>query len=155
HIKNRLEFEAELARLNRSGLLGDAAARAETRGSGALIGDLPTRSFSDESNTLILPAGASASRQWPQHSSSSYGEIDSLAILPLANAASDPGMEYLSEGITESIINSLSQLPKLRVIPRSTVFRYKGGEVDPQQAGREMNVRAVLSGRVLQLGDSL
>jgi serine/threonine protein kinase/Flp pilus assembly protein TadD len=152
HIKSRLEFEMELARLNRGDLLRGELPRTETRSSGRLVSELSTHGFSEEFNTLILPTGYSSS---PQRSSGSYGEIDSLAILPLANASSDPGMEYLSEGITESIINSLSQLPKLRVIPRSTVFRYKGTEVDPQQAGRELNVRAVLTGRVLQLGDSL
>jgi TolB-like protein/Flp pilus assembly protein TadD len=81
--------------------------------------------------------------------------IDSLAVLPLANASTDVQMEYLSDGITESIINSLSQLPKLRVVPRSTVFRYKGSEVDPQEIGRALGVRAVLTGRVLQLEELL
>src|SRR5438552_255801 len=81
--------------------------------------------------------------------------ITSLAILPLANASADPNMEYLCDGIAESIINSLSQLPKLRVMARSTVFRYKGKEVDPQRVGRELNVDAVLTGRVIQRGDTL
>ena len=81
--------------------------------------------------------------------------IDSLAVLPLANASTDPNMEYLSDGITESIINNLSQLPKLRVMARTTVFRYKGKEVDPQEVGRVLGVRAVLTGRVLQLGERL
>lgn len=81
--------------------------------------------------------------------------IDSLAILPLANASSDPNAEYLSDGITESIINSLSQLPQLKVMARSTVFRYKGKEVEAQQVGRELSVRAVLMGRVLAIGDQL
>lgn len=81
--------------------------------------------------------------------------IDSLAILPLINAGGDPDTEYLSDGITESIINNLSQLPKLRVMARSTVFRYKGKEVDPQRAGQELSVRAALTGRVLQRGDLL
>ena len=81
--------------------------------------------------------------------------IDSLAILPFTNASADPNAEYLSDGITESIINSLSQLPKLRVVPRSTVFRYKGREASPQEVGRELNVRAVFSGDVLQHGDLL
>jgi TolB-like protein/Flp pilus assembly protein TadD len=81
--------------------------------------------------------------------------IDSLAVLPLANASTEPQMEYLSDGITESIINSLSQLPKLRVVPRSTVFRYKGSEIDPQEIGRALGVRAVLTGRVLQLDELL
>lgn len=81
--------------------------------------------------------------------------INSLAVLPLVNESADPQAEYLSDGITESIINSLSQLPKLRVVPRSTVFRYKGKEVDPQVIGRELGVRAVLSGRMFQLDDLL
>jgi len=75
--------------------------------------------------------------------------IDSLAVLPLANASTEQQMEYLSDGITESIINSLSQLPKLRVVPRSTVFRYKGIAADPLDVGRALGVRAVLTGRVL------
>jgi serine/threonine-protein kinase len=81
--------------------------------------------------------------------------IDSLAILPLANASADPNLEYLSDGITETIINNLSKLPKLRVMARSTVFRYKGKQVDPQQVGYDLNVHAVLTGRVLLLGDRL
>ena len=79
----------------------------------------------------------------------------SVAILPLLNMSGDANAEYLSDGITESIINSLSQLPSLRVLARSTVFRYKGLDVDPQSVGREMNVRAVLTGRLIQLDDNL
>ncbi|HYH87173.1 MAG TPA: tetratricopeptide repeat protein [Pyrinomonadaceae bacterium] len=81
--------------------------------------------------------------------------IDSLAVLPLANASQDPQAEYLCDGITESIINSLSQLPKLRVVPRATVFRYKGRDADPLAAGREMDVRGVLTGRLLKVGELL
>ena len=81
--------------------------------------------------------------------------IDSLAVLPFANASADPNSEYLSDGITESIINSLSQLPSLRVMARTTVFRYKGKEIDPQKVGQDLGVRAVLSGRLLQRGDTL
>ena len=81
--------------------------------------------------------------------------IDSLAILPLVNETDDPETEYLSDGITESLINNLSQLPKLRVLPRSTVFPYKGCEMDLAELSRELNVRAVLTGRVVQRGDTL
>ena len=81
--------------------------------------------------------------------------IDSLAILPLINAGDDPDTEYLSDGITESIINNLSQLPKLRVMARSSVFRYKGQEPDPQIVGQQLGVRGLLTGRVLQRGDLL
>jgi TolB-like protein len=79
-----------------------------------------------------------------------YGAaISSLAILPLVNTSTDAEAEYFSDGITESIINSLSQLPRLRVMARSTVFRYKGQDIDPQEVGRRLGVRAVLTGRVL------
>jgi len=81
--------------------------------------------------------------------------INSLAVLPLANASADAQAEYLSDGITESLINSLSHLPQLRVMARSTVFRYKGQAVDPQEVGRQLQVQAVLLGRVLPLGDQL
>jgi eukaryotic-like serine/threonine-protein kinase len=81
--------------------------------------------------------------------------IDSLAVLPLANAGDDTGTEYLSDGITTSIINSLSLLPRLRVMARSTVFRYKNRDLDAQAIGRELGVRAVVTGRVIQFGDSL
>ena len=81
--------------------------------------------------------------------------IDSIAILPLANASNDPNAEYLSDGITEGIINKLSQLPKLKVMARSTVFRYKNRDVDAQTVGRELRVRAVLTGVVKQVGERL
>jgi serine/threonine protein kinase/tetratricopeptide (TPR) repeat protein len=81
--------------------------------------------------------------------------IDSIAVLPFVNGSGDPDSEYLSDGITESLINNLSQLPALRVTARSTVFRYKGKETDPQKIGQDLKVRAVLSGRLLQRGDTL
>jgi TolB-like protein/Tfp pilus assembly protein PilF len=80
---------------------------------------------------------------------------NSIAVLPLANASQDPNMEYLSDGITESLINSLSQLPDVRVLARSTMFRFKGQDVDPQAVGKQLGVDTVLTGRVVQVGDSL
>ncbi|HSB10793.1 MAG TPA: protein kinase [Blastocatellia bacterium] len=91
----------------------------------------------------------------PVRRTRSRRSIDSLAILPLINASGDPDAEYLSDGITESIINNLSQLPKLRVMASSTVFRYKGKDVRPQRIGQELGVRAALTGRVVQRGDHL
>jgi len=81
--------------------------------------------------------------------------IDSIAVLPFVNVSGDPETEYLSEGIPESLSNSLAQLPDLRVLPRSMVARFKGKEIDIQKAGKELNVRAIVTGRVLQRGDSL
>ena len=83
------------------------------------------------------------------------GVIDSIAVLPFANASADPEMEYLSDGITENIINTLSRLPALRVLPRSTVFRYKDKLEDPQQIGKALGVRAVLTGKIVQRGNQL
>jgi eukaryotic-like serine/threonine-protein kinase len=81
--------------------------------------------------------------------------IDSLAVLPFHNVSGDPEHEYLSDGITGSLINRLATVPKLKVMAQSTVFRYKGGDIDPQAIGRELNVRAVLTGRMIQSGGSL
>ena len=79
----------------------------------------------------------------------------SLAILPFVNTGNDPQIEYITDGITESIINSLSQLPGLRVVPRSLVFRYKGQQSDPSTTGLALNARTILTGRVVQQGDLL
>jgi TolB-like protein/Tfp pilus assembly protein PilF len=81
--------------------------------------------------------------------------IDSLAVLPLLNASADPSLEYLSDGITDSVTNILSRLPQLRVMARSTVSRYKDRDVDPQEVARELGVRAVLVGRLLRFEDKL
>lgn len=80
--------------------------------------------------------------------------IDSIAVLPFINQ-NEPSEEWLSDGVTESIINSLTQLPNLKVSARNSVFRYKGKNVDPVVAGTELGVRAVLTGRVMQRGDNL
>src|SRR5439155_17326654 len=82
------------------------------------------------------------------YSARTAGPIDSIAVLPLVNASNDPNTEYLSDGITESIINNLSQLPQLKVMALSTVFRFKNKEIDPQNIGRDLKVRAVLTGRL-------
>jgi TolB-like protein len=79
----------------------------------------------------------------------------SLAVLPFINTGADPQIEYLTDGITESIINSLSQLPGLRVVPRSLVFRYKGMQADPATIGLALNARTILTGHVAQHGDLL
>jgi len=79
--------------------------------------------------------------------------IDSIAVIPFENASGDPDTEYLSDGIAESVIDSLSQLPQLQVIARSTVSRYKGKKMDPLLIGRELGVDGVVTGQVLQRGD--
>jgi TolB-like protein/Tfp pilus assembly protein PilF len=79
----------------------------------------------------------------------------SIAVLPFDNQNRDPDTDYLSDGIPESIINSLSQLSQLKVMARSAVFQYKGKEVDPRKVGRDLGVRAVLMGRLIQQGNNL
>jgi TolB-like protein/Flp pilus assembly protein TadD len=83
------------------------------------------------------------------------GAVDSIAVLPFVNASHNPEMEYLGDGITENLINSLSQLPGLTVMSRSSVFHYKGRDMDAQAIGRGLKVRAVLTGRVIERSDSL
>jgi serine/threonine protein kinase/Flp pilus assembly protein TadD len=81
--------------------------------------------------------------------------IDSLAVMPFVNVGADPNNEYLSEGITENLINSLSQLPKLRVVPRSLSLAYKGKDIDPRKVGQDLRVRAILMGKIVHRTDSL
>jgi eukaryotic-like serine/threonine-protein kinase len=81
--------------------------------------------------------------------------IDSVAVLPFVNASADPNAEYLSDGITESLINSLSTLPHLKVMSRDSAFMYKGKDTDARAVGQTLGVRAVLKGRVLQHNDDL
>jgi eukaryotic-like serine/threonine-protein kinase len=90
-----------------------------------------------------------------EHLAPSGEAIDSLAVLPFVNETADPNTEYLADGISDSVINSLSRLPKLRVISLNAVLRYRGKQIDPQAVGRDLNVRAVLMGSMTQQGDSL
>ena len=93
---------------------------------------------------------------WYYKSAGRGGEtIDSVVVLPFVNASGDPNEEYFSDGITESLINSLSQLPHLAVKSRDSAFMYKGKDADARTVGRELGVRAVFKGRVMQRGDTL
>ena len=135
-----IEFEA---RLRRSGDKMSSSSMAT-----AVIN--PTLPASTSASQSVSGGGSSPTRK-----RRATKAIDSLAVMPLVNASSDPEMEYLSDGITESIINKLAHLPKLRVMARASVFRYKGRDLDPQQIGSELNVRAVVTGRMTQRGDRL
>jgi serine/threonine-protein kinase len=104
---------------------------------------------------LVVIAGGIAGLAAYLHARNTEVAIESIAVLPFTNQNRDPDSEYLSDGLTESIINSLTQLPNLKVIARSSVFRYKGKETDPMVAGKELGVGSVLTGRILQRGDSL
>jgi serine/threonine-protein kinase len=103
---------------------------------------------------LLLVAGALA-LYYSQHARNTEVAIESIAVLPFENQNHDPDSDYLSDGVTESIINSLTGLPNLKVIARSSVFRYKDKQIDPFAAGKELGVRAILTGRIIQRGDQL
>ncbi|HEV2860837.1 MAG TPA: protein kinase [Pyrinomonadaceae bacterium] len=104
---------------------------------------------------LLLVVAAAAYAIFVRPRRAAGDEINSLAVLPFDNAGRDPASEYLSDGIPESLINSLSQLPSVKVRSRSSVFRYKGRDVDAEQVGRELGVGAVVKGRVEKRGEDL
>ena len=83
------------------------------------------------------------------------GRIDSIAVLPLENRSNDPDADYISDGVTESINDSLARLPGLKVVPHSVAYHYKGKAMDVQKIGDALGVQAVLTGDVAQRGDDL
>jgi serine/threonine protein kinase/tetratricopeptide (TPR) repeat protein len=103
---------------------------------------------------LVLVAAASAA-YFLRGRSDDNKKISSIAVLPFVNATADPNNEYLSDGLTESLISTLSQFPDLKVMARSTVFKFKGKEDDPQKIGQALQVSALLMGRITQHGDTL
>ncbi len=100
---------------------------------------------------LLLAAGVVVRYGWMNRSQA----IGSVAVLPFTGSGSDPGTELLQEGISDGITDALSQMPNLKVMASSSVFRYKGKENDPQQAGRDLKVDAVLTGRMMQRGNTV
>ncbi len=139
--QNAADMHAELQRLKRDIDSGRRIAQNETQSSLSLTGKRRTRTPSGQTSVIRAPRVSKT--------------VGSLAVLPFENAGGDPEYEYLSDGITGSLINILATLPKLRVMAQSTVSRYKGRDIDPQAIGRELNVHAVLSGRIMQRGGSL
>jgi serine/threonine protein kinase/Tfp pilus assembly protein PilF len=142
------ELRADLKRLKRD---TDSSHQAAAEVAPASV---PARSVSQRGLILGLMAIVLAALA-VAYFSARQKPIDSLAVMPFVNVSADPNTEYLSDGITENLINSLAQIPKLRVVSRGRVFRYKRHETDTEKIGRELNVRAVLTGRVVQRGDSL
>jgi TolB-like protein len=100
---------------------------------------------------VVLVGGFFAYRYFTPNSK----QIESIAVLPFVNESGSADVEYLSDGMTETLISSLSQLPNLNVKARSSVFRYKGKETDAQTIGKELNVQAIVHGRVVQRGEQL
>jgi serine/threonine-protein kinase len=104
---------------------------------------------------LILVAAVAYGIRSYLHAGSTEVAVESIAVIPFINQSKDASSEWISDGLTESIINNLTQLPNLKVIARSSVFRYKGKEGDPLAIGKELGVRAVLAGRLMQRGDTM
>jgi eukaryotic-like serine/threonine-protein kinase len=172
-LKQQFEFETELERSHSIYPDADADVTTSTRGSiatwpsrtsvatagGRAVQTAETPGGRNKRRALWMAAGlivaviAAAAIYFlvPKDSAT----IDSIAILPFANKSADPDVEYLSDGITDSIINNLSQLPGLKVIAHSSVFRFKGADTDPLVVGRELRVRALITGRVVLRGDNL
>jgi serine/threonine-protein kinase len=105
--------------------------------------------------TVLLLAALAFGYWFYEIRASSLAQIESIAVLPFVNASGNAEVEYLSDGMTDMLITSLSQLPKLSVKARSSVFRYKGKDASPQQVGKELNVQAILTGRLVQHGNDL
>jgi eukaryotic-like serine/threonine-protein kinase len=104
--------------------------------------------------TCVIVIGLAAGGAWYLRPSRA-SQIDSIAVLPFTNVSGDASTEYLSDGITESLMASLTHVPALKVKSRNSVFRYKGKDVDVQKAGNDLGVSALVSGRMVQRGDSI
>jgi eukaryotic-like serine/threonine-protein kinase len=104
---------------------------------------------------LIIGIAATFGIRSYLHARNTEIAVESIAVVPFMNQDQDPNSEWISDGLTESIINNLTQLPNLKVIARSSVFRYKGRETDPIAVGKELGVRAVLTGRLMHRGDTM
>jgi serine/threonine protein kinase/Tfp pilus assembly protein PilF len=143
------EIRADLQRLERETGSGNSAPATTSSGSHSsrlLWGAVAA--------AILIGAGFLAWRYLRPHLSHAT-PINSIAVLPFANASKDPEMDYLGEGISEEITNSLSRLPNLQVMARSTVSHYKSRQDDPQGVGHDLHVDAVLTGRVVEHGSEL
>jgi serine/threonine-protein kinase len=176
-LRQRLEVEAEIERSGPSKLSEKAALATDGKQALATADEATTRtqaeivrrtSSAEHLATAIkrhkwrtlpgivaLAVLAAAAIAYYVYSARGGEAIDSVAVMPFVNMNADPNTEYLSDGISESIINHLSLLPNLKVMSSNSVFHYKGRDVDALVVGRELSVRAVLMGRIVQRGDEL
>jgi TolB-like protein/Tfp pilus assembly protein PilF len=143
------DMRADLKRLNRETESGKSVAISP-----AAVPKPLARKVSVAAIVVLIIAMAAAGI-WYWRAKAAPPQITSIAVLPFVNATSDANNEYLSDGLTESLIGTLSQLPNIKVMARSTVFRFKGKEDDPRQIGETLKVGAVLMGRITQHGDEV
>ena len=141
------DIRTDLQRLKRDTESGKTVA------SGAAIPRWSRRSMLIGALAFVLVVGLIAAGAF--YFGSSRTRINSVAVLPFANASGDPNTEYLSDGITEGIIDRLSGLPNVKVISRTSAFRFKHRDIEPQEVARDLGVDALVTGRVVQRGDEL
>jgi eukaryotic-like serine/threonine-protein kinase len=133
---------------------GPSVSSTQVSSAASIVGKIKRRRIAVVVTVISLIVGAIILGFY-LHARTSEIAIESIAVLPFENQSHDPDSDYLSDGITESIINSLSQLPNLKVMARTTVFQYQGKETDAQKVGKQLGVAAVLTGKVLKQGDVL
>jgi serine/threonine protein kinase/tetratricopeptide (TPR) repeat protein len=148
------EIRTDLQRLKRDTESGKSAATVAETGASTHSRGALWRLVASAAAVLIVGAAFLVWRSLHSRTSDAT-PIHSIAVLPFANASKDPEMDYLGEGISEEITNSLSRLPNLQVMARSTVSHYKARQDDPQGVGHDLHVDAVLTGRVVEHGSEL
>ncbi|HXU13825.1 MAG TPA: protein kinase [Terriglobales bacterium] len=147
------ELRADLSRLKRNQDSGGARVSV-AEGPAESSSTTAARRLWWTALAFVLVAGIVAGAYWLRPKTEAT-KISSIAVLPFVNATADPNNEYLSDGLTESLIGTLSRLPGVKVMARSTVFRFKNNQDDPQKVGQALQVAAVLTGRITLHGDEL
>jgi len=177
NLRRDLDFQSEMRRAG-----GPDTGVADAASAGGEVATPPEAVLSDQATSLIEPRSTSSEANrgdgsiryrigalvamlllaigtlglWYYfHRQNAPAKIESIAVLPFVNESGNADMEYLSDGISESLINSLSQLPGMKVIARSSSFQYKGKNTNPQEVATALGVEAILTGRVIQRGDNL
>jgi len=150
----RTLYKAEPTRVQSQPATGESAT-ASTHTSFIVDGFKRHKAATIVIGLLILIAATAFGIRSYLHASGTEVAVESIAVIPFVNQNKDPNDEWISDGLTESIINNLTQLPNLKVIARSSVFRYKGQDMDPVVVGKKLGVRAVLTGRLTQRGDNM
>jgi serine/threonine protein kinase/tetratricopeptide (TPR) repeat protein len=160
--QNASDMRTDLARLKRD--LDSHSSRISAGGTAAMPASstsIPVAAAAPSSRKYLIAGLAAvvlvvlAVGAYFLHGNTDTQKIRSVAVLPFVNATSDPNNEYLSDGLTESLIGTLSQLPNMKVMARSTVFRFKSNQEDPKQIGQTLQVNAILMGRITQRGDQV
>jgi serine/threonine-protein kinase len=158
-FQNKLEHTAEPRSEMRTQILDVAEITYKEKQSsraGTTASESKNRKLSFIVSSIVLLFAVVGFDYWfLANRSTNTKQIESIAVMPFVNENGNADNEYLSDGMTETLISSLSQLPKLSVKARSSVFRYKGRDIEPQTVGSELSVQAVLTGRVVQRGDNL